>query len=239
MKLTIPNTNKITELLESLQGLFQEVTIKPTEKHLTISQMTTDTTNHVSVSINVAGFDNYTYNENEYLTVEIEPLKKLLKRCKGSLTLESEDELKIKTSKGMYTLPLASKDKTAAKKPNVPFNCTVITETEAFKEAFTDATILNGHNNTSIEVNETSMVFKNNGSGVQKTAEYVFEEAEFMVEQESVSRYQNALIEPLILPKMDKSVEIRLMNGGPAQFTYGNDQTIKMQITLANVVDND
>ena len=245
MKLTLSDPKYLKESVSIISELVTEGVFKITPDNIELIAM--DPANVAMVVFKLMGstFSEYDVKKPEFLGINLNNLKQVLRRAKANDTLTIEvEENKLKltlkgTSKRTFHLPLIDVEEKEQKVPDLKFAATITTDADILNEAIEDADIVGESvsfmaDSKQFVVNATGDLNKanidiNSGDGTKITAT-----------GKAKSKYSIEYLKKMIqASKISSKVKIEFAKDYPLKLEYKTVDKVMLSFILAPRVEND
>ncbi|KYK24503.1 hypothetical protein AYK26_06690 [Euryarchaeota archaeon SM23-78] len=245
MKLTLSDPKYLKEGVSIISELVTEGTFKITPDNIELIAM--DPANVAMVVFKLMGstFTEYDVKKPEFLGINLNNLKQVLKRAKtnDSVTLEvEENKLKITlkgTSTRTFHLPLIDVEEKEQKVPDLKFAATITTDSEILNEAIEDADIVG----ESVSFIADSKRFLVSATGDLNKANIDIDAGEstkITATSKVKSKYSIEYLKKMIQgSKLSSKVKIEFAKDYPLKLDYVEKNKVQLAFVLAPRVDND
>ena len=240
MRLKMDQPQSLADVVSIISELVSDVKFKITEDGMGLTALDPANVSMVSFFIPKTSFSSYESN-NETLSVSLDSLKQVLKRCKmgSSLILETEDNLlkiqildKIKRN---FTLSLIDINVEDKELPNLEFSSKVEIDSSDFVSSIEDCSIVSDACTFSVKDGK----FFIEASGLN-SAMSEFSSDEVNIEAENCrAKYSLEYLQKFIKgSKLSQKTVIRFANDYPLRVDYRNDK-VELSFILAPRVESE
>ena len=175
MKLTLAETKYLKDGLGVISEIVTEATIKVNTDGLEIVAMDPANVALVVYRLLSSSFVSYEIQEPTTITINLNNLKQVLRRVKGSDTLTMElEENKLKltlqsTTKRIFFLPLIELEEKEQKVPDLSFSATVVTQSSQFIDAVDDVDVVG--ESVTFAVKDSTFIISSKGDLTKATVD--------------------------------------------------------------------
>ena len=245
MKLTLAEPRFLKESMSIISDLVTETRIKVNKDYLEIVAM--DPANVAMVIFRMPNnvFAEYEVQEETIISINLNNLKQVLRRVKGTdvLTLEKqENKLKVlmkNKSVRTFHLPLIDLDEDQQKIPSLEFKTDVTLKSSDLNEAIEDAEIVG----ESVTIGCKENKFIVSASGDLTRAEVVMnpdDEITIKTEGDHSSKYSTEYLKKMIQgSKLSDTAKVKFSTNYPLSLEYLVKDKMSLSFILAPRVDND
>lgn len=245
MKLTLADPKYLKDSVSIISELVTEGTFKVTPDNIELIAM--DPANVAMVVFRLMGstFTEYDVKKPEFLGIDLNNLKQVLRRAKPNdqITVEVEDnKLKITIKGGSlrtFHLPLIHVEEKEQKVPELKFNATIETDASVLNDAIEDADIV-GESVTFIAEPKRFAVSATgdlNKANIDIDAD---ESTKITVHDKAKSKYSIEYLKKMIQgSKLSDKVKIEFSKDYPLRLEYLEQDKVQLVFILAPRVDND
>ncbi|MEM4330467.1 MAG: proliferating cell nuclear antigen (pcna) [Candidatus Pacearchaeota archaeon] len=240
MKITLSNPKQFIDTIYAISEIVNEVRIKFEEEG--ISLIALDPANVAMVIFKMPKESFLSYEvEKETIALNLEDLKKILKRAysSSSLTFITEDNiLKVSLSdktNRVFTVTLIDLETEERKEPNLEFNCEVDASSEEFSQAIEDCSVVAD----SCRFVSNGEKFTIEAQGSLSSVKVEFSKDSTTVKGNAKAKYSvDYLMRFIKASKIADKVKIRFSDDYPLKLDFAGEK-LGLSFILAQRVDND
>ncbi len=245
MKLTIADTKFLKESVSIIADLVTEVGFKVGKNGLELVAMDPANVAMVVYKLLSSCFVEYEVKSERTLAINLNDLKQVLRRVKGSdtITLENpESKLKVTLkgkSKREFLLPLIDVEEKEQKVPGLDFKAVVTTEASVVTDAIEDVDIIG--ESVAFSADEQAFRISSSSDLSQAEVEILPDESTSIEAKEGVrSKYSVEYLKKMIQgAKLAERVSLSFSKDYPLQLDYTVKDRLQLMFILAPRVDND
>lgn len=246
MKLTLAEPRYFKDSITIISEIVTESTIEVTEDGLKLVAMDPANVAMVVFNLLASSFVTYELDAPTKLTVNLNNLKQVLRRIKGSDTLTLElDENKLKitlqsTSKRIFHLPLIDADDKEQRVPDLNFGATVVTSSVNLNDAIDDVDVVG--ESVTFAVDDNTFFVSSKGDLTKAAVEIPADKDTKIVSQEEgiKAKYSIEYLKKMIQgSKLADVTQIKFSKDYPLRLEYLVQNKVSLFFILAPRVDND
>lgn len=245
MKLTLAEPKILKESMAIISELVTETRIQVNQDYLELIAMDPANVAMIIFKMPANSFAEYSIEEEEILSINLNNLKQILRRTKNSdvLTLEkTENKLKIvmkdKSTRTFY-LPLLELEDRKQKIPSLDFKSIVELPSSALSEAIDDVDVVS----ESVTLSTQDTKFKVSASGDLTKADVEMpadEEVQIKTTENHKSKYSTEYLKKMMAgTKISDRVTVKFSNDYPLHLEFLEKDKVSLSFILAPRVDND
>lgn len=246
MKLSLAEPRYFKDSVSIISEIVTESTIEVSEDGLKLVAMDPANVAMVVFNLLASSFVTYELDAPIKLTVNLNNLKQVLRRVKGSDTLSLElDENKLKitlqsTSKRTFFLPLIDTDDKEQRVPDLNFNATIITTSTNLNDAIDDVDVVG--ESVTFAVDEKTFYVSSKGDLTKAAVEIPADKDTKIVSNEEgiKAKYSIEYLKKMIQgSKLADITQIKFSKDYPLRLEYLVQNKVSLFFILAPRVDND
>lgn len=245
MKLTLAEPKYLKESVAIISEIVTEATLKINDDGIELIAMDPANVALIVFRLLSSSFVSYELESPTSITLNLNNLKQVLRRTKGSDTLTLElDENKLKivlqsTSKRTFHLPLIEMDERDQKVPDLSFNTTIVTQSSILNDGIDDVDVVG--ESVTLSSKEGLFCISSKGDLTKAMVDIPADSTtKVVVSEESKAKYSIEYLKKMIAgSKISDVVQVKFSNDYPLKLEYLVQNKMELSFILAPRVDND
>ena len=245
MKVVLQDIEILKIAMDTLSSFITEGTLNFEKDGINLMAMDPSSVAMLTLTILPSMFLEYDVN-NEKITIPIQELTKIIKRCKTSerLIFETKENKFIVTIEGNYKrkfyLPIIEPSESVTKAPQLKFNVISKLDSSVIENAVKDASMVSDNIIISADKNGLKMIANGTNSNTELLIERDSPSIESLeVKEDSKAKYSIDYLDRILkATKLSKNIILKFSTDYPLEIEFIKIDKMKLTFILAPRVDN-